>query len=97
MLPDHNEGLSSSDALGRLLEDDIVIIGADVCHPGASRGKRPLPSLVGVVASFDGKMATWKAALRAQPPREEIISDMQNIISELFKGLTKVRINLLND
>lgn len=80
VLPGHSDDGQRPDALARLLEHGCAIIGADVCKPGRNR----LPSLVGVVGSVDGKMSSWKTALRAQVEKTEIILDFGNILREIL-------------
>ena len=83
---DHRR-LETPNPLARLLKKDLAVLGANVCHPEASReGKSPFSSLVGAVASWDKKLGNWQAALRAQGAREKIIADMQGIIADLFKS-----------
>ncbi|KAF7937288.1 uncharacterized protein EAE98_001602 [Botrytis deweyae] len=50
--------------------DSLMIVGADVSHPG--KGLDPeCPSIAGVVASFDSKFCHFAASARLQPNNEE--------------------------
>ena len=57
-----------------------MLLGADVTHPppGATAGV----SIAAVVASMDAKFAKYRSAIRIQPPRTEIVSDLDNVIKE---------------
>ncbi|KAI8851976.1 Piwi domain-containing protein [Chytridium lagenaria] len=58
-----------------------MIMGADVTHPppGADGGV----SIAAVAASMDSKFAEYRAAIRVQPPRKEIIGDLGGMFREL--------------
>ncbi|KAJ3320836.1 hypothetical protein HDU76_000224, partial [Blyttiomyces sp. JEL0837] len=60
-----------------------MLMGADVTHPppGADGGV----SIAAVVASMDSKFAEYRAAIRVQPPRIEIINDMGGVTKELIQ------------
>ncbi|KAJ3121249.1 argonaute 1 [Physocladia obscura] len=57
-----------------------MIMGADVTHPppGANGGV----SIASVVASMDAKYAEYRAAIRVQGPRLEIIGDIKSMAME---------------
>ncbi|KAJ1545022.1 Protein argonaute 10 [Cladochytrium tenue] len=60
-----------------------MIMGADVTHPppGAQGGV----SIAAVVASMDAKFAEYRAAIRVQPPRLEIIGNLDEVSRELLQ------------
>ncbi|KAI9363887.1 Piwi domain-containing protein [Zopfochytrium polystomum] len=60
-----------------------MIMGADVTHPppGADGGV----SIAAVVGSMDAKFAEYRAAIRVQPPRLEIIGGLNDVAMELLQ------------
>ncbi|KAI9327303.1 Piwi domain-containing protein [Zopfochytrium polystomum] len=60
-----------------------MVMGADVTHPpaGADGGV----SIAAVVGSMDSKFAEYRAAIRVQPPRLEIISALGDVTKELLQ------------
>ncbi|KAI9329730.1 Piwi domain-containing protein [Obelidium mucronatum] len=57
-----------------------MIMGADVTHPPA--GAQGGVSIASVVASMDSKFAEYRAAIKVQGPREEIITDLNVMTRE---------------
>ncbi|KAJ3101876.1 hypothetical protein HDU97_000989 [Phlyctochytrium planicorne] len=59
-----------------------MVFGADVTHPppGANGGV----SIAAVVASMDAKFCEYRAAIRVQGPRVEIISNLGDVCKELM-------------
>ena len=53
-------------------------IGADVGHPGA--GVTNQPSVSSVCWSYDPNALKWRAQMRIQQPRAEIIEDLENMV-----------------
>lgn len=52
----------------------VASAGADVAHPGPGVNSRP--SIASLVWSHDEHAAQYAAFTRVQPPREEIIADL---------------------
>ncbi|KAJ3195280.1 hypothetical protein HK101_000617 [Irineochytrium annulatum] len=67
-----------------------MIMGADVTHPppGADGGV----SIAAVVASLDSRFCEYRAAIRVQPPRTEIIKSLGDVSIELM-NLFRARAN----
>ncbi|KAI9340830.1 Piwi domain-containing protein [Obelidium mucronatum] len=57
-----------------------MIMGADVTHPPA--GANGGVSIASLVASMDAKFAEYRAAIRVQGPRVEIIGDLKGMATE---------------
>lgn len=69
-----------------------MIMGADVTHP--SPDSQGIPSVAAVTASHDPKAFRYNICWRLQPPRTEIIEDLENITCEhltYFFKMTKVK------
>ncbi|KAJ7216364.1 argonaute-like protein [Mycena pura] len=60
----------------------IVVLGADVMHPGAGTNGRP--SYAAVVSSVDSNAAYYIATHRVQESRQELISDLQSMTKDLL-------------
>lgn len=63
-----------------ILNKPCMIMGADVTHP--SPDSQHIPSVAAVTASFDPKAFRYNICWRLQPPRAEIIEDLENIVVE---------------
>ncbi|KAF4520737.1 Argonaute-2 [Ephemera danica] len=62
----------------------IIIMGADVTHP--SPDSKGVPSIAAVTASHDPQaLFKYNIECRLQPPRMEIIEDLQNIVKNQLK------------
>ncbi|XP_058459354.1 protein argonaute-2 [Malaya genurostris] len=64
----------------------VMYIGADVTHPSPEQTN--IPSVVGVSASYDIEGFRYNCCYRLQNPKDEMIRDLQNIVSKqirLFK------------
>lgn len=66
---------------------DVMIMGADVTHPG--KGEQIKSSIAAVTASYDEHCYFYKSAVRVQLGRTEIISDMRGMMRELLEGYQK--------
>lgn len=66
------------------LMNTTMVMGADVIHPsgGAISG---CPSLASVVANNDVNISNFPGAVRVQPGRQEVIDDMQQMVTERLK------------
>ncbi|CAB4425198.1 unnamed protein product [Rhizophagus irregularis] len=60
-----------------------IIMGADVTHPAP--GEQNTPSIAAVTASMDAKAFRYAASVRVQIGRQEVISDLAEIVKELLK------------
>lgn len=58
-----------------------MVLGADVTHPGPGEADGR-PSIAAVVASYDIKLSRYGANVRVQPARQEIISDLKDMVRE---------------
>ncbi|XP_015373488.1 PREDICTED: protein argonaute 10-like [Diuraphis noxia] len=70
---------------------DAIIFGADISHIGSINNSAP--SIAAVTASYDLNLSQYAMEWRFQPPFEEIILDLENIIYKLlnnFKEKTNV-------
>jgi eukaryotic translation initiation factor 2C len=57
-----------------------MIVGADVTHP--SPDQTDIPSVAAVSASHDAKAFQYNIQIRLQPPRMEIIEDLEAVMRE---------------
>lgn len=57
-----------------------MIMGADVTHP--SPDQQQTPSVAAVTASHDPMAFKYNICWRLQPPKVEIIADLENIVYE---------------
>ncbi|XP_076381016.1 protein argonaute-2-like [Megalopta genalis] len=60
------------------LKDPYMLVGADVTHP--SPDSTDIPSIAAVAASYNANAFQYKIELRLQPPREEMIQDLETIM-----------------
>jgi eukaryotic translation initiation factor 2C len=65
----------------------IMFVGADVTHP--SPDQRDIPSVVGVAASHDQVGFRYQCAWRIQDPKQEMISDLEDILVEQLQFYKK--------
>ncbi|XP_017882046.1 protein argonaute-2 isoform X2 [Ceratina calcarata] len=73
-----------------LIDSPCIIVGADVTHP--SPDSVNIPSIAAVAASIDTEGFKYRIELRLQPPREEIIQHLEQIMVihlQAFERLTK--------
>jgi hypothetical protein len=56
---------------------NFTFLGADVTHPGP--GIRDRPSIASLVSSFDSTFSRYAAFTRVQPPRVEVIEDLEEM------------------
>jgi eukaryotic translation initiation factor 2C len=62
------------------LHRPIMIVGADVSHP--SPHQTQIPSIAAVSASHDLTAFRYNIQIRLQPPKVEIIQDLENVIRQ---------------
>ncbi|KAJ7612222.1 argonaute-like protein [Roridomyces roridus] len=60
-----------------------VVMGADVMHPAAGTSGRP--SFAAVVSSVDSNAAKYIATQKVQASRQELITDLQEMVKELLE------------
>ncbi|KAI0065132.1 Piwi-domain-containing protein [Artomyces pyxidatus] len=76
-------GVNSS-AIGpvasQLLQAPIMVLGADVGHPGP--GVKDKPSIASLVASCDRTLTRYAAFTQLQPPRVEVIESLEQMVFE---------------
>ncbi|KAF2893819.1 hypothetical protein ILUMI_12356 [Ignelater luminosus] len=63
------------------LNRPCMIMGADVTHPSIE-SKGTLPSVAAVTASHDPQAFQYNICWRLQPPTQEIITDLANIVKQ---------------
>ncbi|PNF19900.1 hypothetical protein B7P43_G12298, partial [Cryptotermes secundus] len=71
----------------KCLQRPVMIVGADVTHP--SPDQTEIPSVAAVSASHDPKAFMYNVRIRLQPPRVEIIEDLENIMKEQLRFFYK--------
>ncbi|XP_076281577.1 argonaute 2 isoform X2 [Lasioglossum baleicum] len=62
----------------RCLQSPCMLVGADVTHP--SPDSTDTPSIAAVAASYNPSAFQYNIELRLQPPREEMIQDLEEIM-----------------
>lgn len=62
-----------------MFDRPTMLIGADVTH--ASPGSQA-PSVAAIVTSMDKNACRYSTFLRAQPPREEVITEMNSCVGQ---------------
>jgi eukaryotic translation initiation factor 2C len=62
------------------LRRPIMIVGADVTHPSPQQTE--IPSIAAVSASHDSTTFRYNVQIRLQPPKTEIIEDLENVIRQ---------------
>jgi len=71
----------------------VMFVGADVTHP--SPEQRDIPSVVGVAASYDDIGFRYQCAWRLQDPKQEMIADLQAILTAHLQFYQKKNNNKL--
>ncbi|KAK2462455.1 hypothetical protein APHAL10511_005425 [Amanita phalloides] len=61
------------------LQSPVIVMGADVMHPGPGSTR---PSYTALVGSVDSLTTTYVHTMRAQTSRRELISDLQEMVKE---------------
>jgi len=86
--------LVDSARLGIISEDKTMVVGIDVTHPSPG-SSRVAPSIAGMVASVDRSLGQWPGVLRVQAPRQEMVSDLTDMLKSrlrLWKDVGKHRV-----
>ncbi|XP_059352742.1 protein argonaute-2-like [Daphnia carinata] len=73
-----------------LLEQQVIIMGADVTHPGADQQDSGKPSIAAVVGSVDPRASQYCCEIRIQKSKQEYIEDMENMVYNLLRKFNKV-------
>ncbi|MCJ1469025.1 hypothetical protein MMC07_007657 [Pseudocyphellaria aurata] len=88
--------LIGEDHLGIVKEGKTMLVGIDITHPSPS-SVQGAPSIAGVVASIDNKLAQWPGSIRAQESRKEMVSDLEDMMMERLRTWQKKNNNRLPD
>ncbi|CAG8475064.1 Piwi domain-containing protein [Rhizophagus irregularis DAOM 181602=DAOM 197198] len=62
-----------------------ILMGASVTHPAPGAENMGRPSIAAVTASMDAKAYRYAASIRVQTGRQEVISDLAEMVKELLK------------
>ena len=73
-----------------LLEEQVIIMGADVTHPGADQQNSEKPSIAAVVGSVDPRASQYCCEIRIQKSKQEYIEDMENMVYNLLCKFNRV-------
>ena len=74
----------------RVLKDEqIIIMGADVTHPGADQQDADRPSIAAVVGSVDPRASQYCAEIRIQAPKQEYIEDMEDMVYNILRKFNR--------
>uniref|UniRef100_A0A0P5QUR0 Argonaute-2 n=1 Tax=Daphnia magna TaxID=35525 RepID=A0A0P5QUR0_9CRUS len=73
-----------------LLEQQVIIMGADVTHPGADQQDSGKPSIAAVVGSVDPRASQYCCEIRIQKSKQEYIEDMENMVYNLLRKFNRV-------
>eukprot|EP00294_Goniomonas_avonlea_P018025 CAMPEP_0114561014 /NCGR_PEP_ID=MMETSP0114-20121206/11775_1 /TAXON_ID=31324 /ORGANISM="Goniomonas sp, Strain m" /LENGTH=491 /DNA_ID=CAMNT_0001746615 /DNA_START=1 /DNA_END=1473 /DNA_ORIENTATION=- len=63
--------------------EPYMVVGADVTHPAPGSLR---PSIAAVVASHDRTATNYACAMRVQPSRQEVITDLEGMMTELLNA-----------
>ncbi len=81
-----NQKINQSDVAVPLSK--TMFMGIDVTHPGAG-AEEGAPSIAGVVANINSELGQWPASIRIQKSRQEMVSDLDEMIVERLKVWVK--------
>ena len=62
-----------------------ILMGASVTHPAPGDQNSGRPSIAAVCASMDAKASRYAASIRVQTGKQEVISDLAEMVKELLK------------
>jgi eukaryotic translation initiation factor 2C len=65
--------------LGIIDQNKTMVVGVDVTHPSPGSSSNA-PSVSAMVASIDKSLGQWPATLRIQPPRQEDVNDLVDML-----------------
>ncbi|KAK4997282.1 hypothetical protein LTR66_003287 [Elasticomyces elasticus] len=63
------------------LDNKTMLVGIDVTHPSPGSAKDS-PSIAGMVANVDARLAQWPASIRTQTGRQEMVDDIAGMFKE---------------
>ncbi|KAF1957056.1 Piwi-domain-containing protein [Byssothecium circinans] len=66
------------------LDASTIVFGIDVTHPSPGSSESS-PSIAGIVASVDANFAQYPASMRTQTGRQEMVSDLEEMIVERLR------------
>lgn len=66
------------------LDANTIVFGIDVTHPSPGSSKSS-PSIAGIVASVDANFSQYPASIRTQKGREEMVTELEEMILERLK------------
>ncbi|KAH0562950.1 hypothetical protein GP486_002483 [Trichoglossum hirsutum] len=72
------------DHLGTVRDGKTMVVGIDVTHP-SKESMEGAPSIAGVVASVDRRLAQWPASIRLQTSRVEMVEELGEMITERLR------------
>ncbi|XP_046448978.1 protein argonaute-2-like isoform X2 [Daphnia pulex] len=72
-----------------LLNEQVIIMGADVTHPGADQQDSGKPSIAAVVGSVDPRASQYCCEIRIQKSKQEYIEDMENMVYNLLRKFNR--------
>ena len=64
--------------LGFISQKKTMVVGIDVTHPSPGSSSKA-PSVAGIVASVDEWLGQWPAEIRIQPPRQEMVANLDGL------------------
>ncbi|XP_046635455.1 protein argonaute-2-like isoform X1 [Daphnia pulicaria] len=73
-----------------LLNEQVIIMGADVTHPGADQQDSGKPSIAAVVGSVDPRASQYCCEIRIQKSKQEYIEDMETMVYNLLRKFNRV-------
>ena len=73
-----------------LLEEQVIIMGADVTHPGADQQFSGKPSIAAVVGSMDPSAFRYSTEIRIQKSKQEYIEDMEDMVYQLLLKYNRI-------
>jgi len=73
-----------------LLKEQVMIMGADVTHPGPEQGDSGKPSIAAVVGSVDPRAFRYATEIRIQKSRQEYIEDMEGMVYNLLLKFNRI-------
>lgn len=69
----------------KLIDKDTMVVGIDVTHPSPDSQSKA-PSIAAIVSSYDANLSGWRADVRIQTSRVEMVEGL----TELMKGRLEV-------
>lgn len=66
------------------LDATTIVVGIDVTHPSPGSSEES-PSIAGIVASVDSNFAQYPASMRTQKGKQEMVTDLQEMVEERFR------------